>query len=124
LPAFRGPLSHPRAVADPRAIEAITAQHVIEVDEPWAHGARAALTPRRSVTTRPQPGGGAKSTTPPTVPTPAIQPRPLRRSSPRPNLALLVLGQDALNSFQGVLDAERAELNTWEDVTVSTGFNR
>jgi hypothetical protein len=38
--------------------------------------------------------------------------------------ALLVLGQDALNSFQGVLDAERAELNTWEDVTVSTGFNR
>lgn len=38
--------------------------------------------------------------------------------------ALLVLGQDALNSFQGVLDAKRAELNTWEDVTVSTGFNR
>jgi hypothetical protein len=35
-----------------------------------------------------------------------------------------VLGQDALNSFQGVLDAERAEFNTWEDVTVGTGFNR
>jgi hypothetical protein len=38
--------------------------------------------------------------------------------------ALLVLGQDALNSFQGALGAERAELNTWEDVTVSIGFNR
>jgi hypothetical protein len=38
--------------------------------------------------------------------------------------ALLVLGQDALNSFQGVLDAERAEVNTWENVTVRAGFSR
>ena len=37
--------------------------------------------------------------------------------------ALLLLGEDALNAFSGVLDAERAELEQWRDLTVSTGFD-
>ncbi|MGW4947311.1 oxidoreductase [Actinoplanes sp. NPDC004185] len=42
--------------------------------------------------------------------------------SPEPP-ALLLLGEDALNAFTGVLDAERAELEQWRDLTVSTGFD-
>ena len=37
--------------------------------------------------------------------------------------SLLVLGQDAVDGFRGVLDAQRAELEAWERVSVSTGFD-
>ncbi|WP_433730094.1 oxidoreductase [Actinoplanes sp. CA-051413] len=43
-------------------------------------------------------------------------------ASPEPP-ALLLLGEDALNAFSSVLDAERAELEQWRDLTVSTGFD-
>ncbi len=35
---------------------------------------------------------------------------------------LLLLGADARQGFQAVLDAERKELDTWESLTLSTGF--
>jgi NAD(P)-dependent dehydrogenase (short-subunit alcohol dehydrogenase family) len=37
---------------------------------------------------------------------------------------LLVLGPDALTRLRSVLDAQRAEIDTWEPVTTSTDFNR
>jgi NAD(P)-dependent dehydrogenase (short-subunit alcohol dehydrogenase family) len=37
--------------------------------------------------------------------------------------ALLVLGQDAVDGFRGVLDTERAELEAWESTSVDTGFD-
>jgi NAD(P)-dependent dehydrogenase (short-subunit alcohol dehydrogenase family) len=37
--------------------------------------------------------------------------------------ALLVLGQDAVDGFRGVLDAERAELEAWESTSVDTGID-
>ncbi|MEU8234349.1 hypothetical protein AB0C12_32575 [Actinoplanes sp. NPDC048967] len=37
--------------------------------------------------------------------------------------ALLLLGADALHAFSNVLDAQRAELERWRDLTVSTGFD-
>jgi NAD(P)-dependent dehydrogenase (short-subunit alcohol dehydrogenase family) len=37
--------------------------------------------------------------------------------------ALLVLGQDAVDGFRGVLDAQRAELEAWESTSVDTGFD-
>jgi NAD(P)-dependent dehydrogenase (short-subunit alcohol dehydrogenase family) len=37
--------------------------------------------------------------------------------------ALLLLGEDALTAFGSVLEAERAELEQWRDLTVSTGFD-
>ncbi|MEU8611609.1 oxidoreductase [Actinoplanes sp. NPDC048791] len=43
-------------------------------------------------------------------------------ASPEPP-ALLLLGADALQAFGNVLDAERAELEQWRDLTVSTGFD-
>jgi NAD(P)-dependent dehydrogenase (short-subunit alcohol dehydrogenase family) len=41
--------------------------------------------------------------------------------APDPPL-LLLLGQDAVDAFRGVLDAQRAELDAWEQTSVSTGF--
>jgi hypothetical protein len=79
--------------------------------------------PRRSVTTRPRrrPRRKKHDTVHGTQPgDPAIIAAAEFPGRP----ALLVLGQDALNSFQGVLDAERAEVNTWENVTVRAGFSR
>ena len=35
---------------------------------------------------------------------------------------LLLLGADARQGFQAVLDAERKELDRWESLTLSTGF--
>ena len=37
--------------------------------------------------------------------------------------ALLVLGQDAVDGFRGVLDTERAELEAWESTSVDMGFD-
>jgi NAD(P)-dependent dehydrogenase (short-subunit alcohol dehydrogenase family) len=37
--------------------------------------------------------------------------------------ALLVLGQDAVDGFRSVLDAQRAELEAWESTGVDTGFD-
>jgi NAD(P)-dependent dehydrogenase (short-subunit alcohol dehydrogenase family) len=36
--------------------------------------------------------------------------------------ALLLLGQDALDQFRRTLDAQRAEVQAWEKLTASTGF--
>lgn len=36
--------------------------------------------------------------------------------------SLLLLGQDALSGFRGVLDAQRAEADEWEQTSLSTGF--
>jgi NAD(P)-dependent dehydrogenase (short-subunit alcohol dehydrogenase family) len=36
--------------------------------------------------------------------------------------ALLLLGADALQGFRAVADAEREQLDTWEQLTLSTGF--
>jgi NAD(P)-dependent dehydrogenase (short-subunit alcohol dehydrogenase family) len=36
--------------------------------------------------------------------------------------SLLLLGQDALTAFRAVLDAQRAELETWADLSAGTGF--
>lgn len=35
---------------------------------------------------------------------------------------LLLLGQDAINSFRAVADAQHAELDAWEQTSLSTGF--
>jgi NAD(P)-dependent dehydrogenase (short-subunit alcohol dehydrogenase family) len=35
---------------------------------------------------------------------------------------LLLLGSDAVNGFRAVIDAERAELDTWEKTSLSTSF--
>jgi NAD(P)-dependent dehydrogenase (short-subunit alcohol dehydrogenase family) len=35
---------------------------------------------------------------------------------------LLLLGTDAIDGFRAVLDAERAELDTWEKISMSTNF--
>jgi NAD(P)-dependent dehydrogenase (short-subunit alcohol dehydrogenase family) len=35
---------------------------------------------------------------------------------------LLLLGEDALNGFRAVVDAQRAELEAWEGTSLSTGF--
>src|ERR671933_735613 len=52
---------------------------------------------------------------PPAEPiTPAVRP-------PNPPF-LLLLGADARQGFQAVLDAERKELDRWEGLTLSTGF--
>ena len=37
--------------------------------------------------------------------------------------ALLLLGEDAVTAFRGVLDAERAELEAWEHVSLATAFD-
>jgi NAD(P)-dependent dehydrogenase (short-subunit alcohol dehydrogenase family) len=37
---------------------------------------------------------------------------------------LLVLGSDALDGFRSVLDGQRAEVEAWEHVSTSTGFER
>src|SRR4051794_14263196 len=37
--------------------------------------------------------------------------------------ALLLLGEDALTAFRRVLDAERAELDAWEHVSLATAFD-
>jgi hypothetical protein len=36
--------------------------------------------------------------------------------------SLLVLGQDAYNAFDAVAQAERAELDEWRDLSLSTGL--
>jgi NAD(P)-dependent dehydrogenase (short-subunit alcohol dehydrogenase family) len=36
--------------------------------------------------------------------------------------ALLLLGQDALSGFRAVAEAQRAELDAWEETSLSTGF--
>ncbi|SDS47701.1 Short-chain dehydrogenase [Friedmanniella luteola] len=36
---------------------------------------------------------------------------------------LLVLGQDALNGYRAVLDAQRAQLDAWEGTSASTGYD-
>jgi hypothetical protein len=36
--------------------------------------------------------------------------------------ALLLLGQDALHLFRQILDAQQAEVQAWEKITASTGF--
>ena len=36
--------------------------------------------------------------------------------------ALLLLGRDALDGYRGVLDARRAELEAWQELSLSTGF--
>ena len=36
--------------------------------------------------------------------------------------ALLLLGQDSLAAYRGVLDARRAEIDAWADLSASTGF--
>jgi hypothetical protein len=41
--------------------------------------------------------------------------------SPEPP-SLLLLGQDALDGFRAVLEAQRAELDAWEKTSLSTGF--
>jgi NAD(P)-dependent dehydrogenase (short-subunit alcohol dehydrogenase family) len=41
--------------------------------------------------------------------------------SPEPP-QLLVLGQDALDAFRGVLDARRADLDAWEQTSAGTAF--
>jgi NAD(P)-dependent dehydrogenase (short-subunit alcohol dehydrogenase family) len=38
--------------------------------------------------------------------------------------ALLLLGQDALAAFGAVLDAQRAEIQAWRELSGSTGFDR
>jgi NAD(P)-dependent dehydrogenase (short-subunit alcohol dehydrogenase family) len=38
--------------------------------------------------------------------------------------ALLLLGQDALDTFRQVDDAQRAEVDAWQKVTTGTGFDR
>jgi NAD(P)-dependent dehydrogenase (short-subunit alcohol dehydrogenase family) len=37
--------------------------------------------------------------------------------------SLLLLGQDAVDRFRGVLDAQRAEVDAWEKTSLSTGFS-
>ncbi|HWT24061.1 MAG TPA: oxidoreductase [Solirubrobacteraceae bacterium] len=37
--------------------------------------------------------------------------------------SLLLLGQDAVDAFRGVLDAHRAEIDAWERTSVGTGFD-
>jgi NAD(P)-dependent dehydrogenase (short-subunit alcohol dehydrogenase family) len=36
--------------------------------------------------------------------------------------SLLLLGKDAVDAFRGVLDAQRTELDAWEETSLSTGF--
>jgi len=38
--------------------------------------------------------------------------------------ALLLLGQDALDTFRQVDDAQRAEVDAWQKITAATGFDR
>lgn len=42
--------------------------------------------------------------------------------SPNPPV-LLLLGQDSLDNFRKVLDAQRTEVDTWEKTSTSTGFS-
>jgi len=44
-----------------------------------------------------------------------------RRAAPESPF-LLLLGADARQGFQAVLDAERQELDRWESLILSTGF--
>ena len=87
----------------------------------------AAVGRRRSPTTPTPPGAAARSTTPPTAPSPATRPRPPGPSStssaPTSPPALLLLGEDAVTGFRRVLDAERAELEAWEHVSLATAFD-
>ena len=94
---------------------------------PTSPAGRSPRRPSRSPTTRRRRASGARSTTPCTAPRPATRPRrpppSSRRWSPTQPPYLLVLGDDAFDGVRAALDALRDEVDAWESVSRSTGFD-